>query len=149
MRLGLTVFVTLISFGLFGIYNLSISYLISHVNSLDYIDNETPSISYYPDRTSIPQVQIDNTQVEIVKSFKNSSGFYKINGTLENQGAIMLSDIKVIKYYKVPSVNDTTLVCYEQDILNCQYKSIDNTLPAKSFSLTMPSASPETNINPN
>ncbi len=81
MRLGLTVFATLISFGLFGIYNLSISYLISHVNSLDYIDNETSSISYYPDRTSIPQAQIDNTQVEIVKSFKNSSGFYKINGT--------------------------------------------------------------------
>ena len=78
---------------------------------------------------------MDNIQVEIVKSFKNSSGFYKINGTLENQGAIILSDIKVIKYYKVPSVNDTTLVCYEQDIVNCQYKSIDNTVTCKKVFL--------------
>ena len=92
---------------------------------------------------------MDNMHVEIVKSFKNSSGFYKINGTLENQGAIILSDIKVIKYYKVPSVNETTLICYEQDIVNCQYKSIDNTLPAKRFFLTMPPAPPETRINPN
>jgi hypothetical protein len=88
---------------------------------------------------------MDNTQVEIVKSFKNSSGFYKINGTLENQGVIMLSDIKVVKYYKIPSVNDTTLVCYEQDIINCQYKSIDNKLPSKSLFLTMPPA-PNPNI---
>ena len=46
-------------------------------------------------------------------------------------------------------MNETTLVCYEQDIVNCQYKSIDNTLPAKRFFLTMPPAPSETNINPN
>ena len=149
MKLGLTVIAALVSFGLFSLYSLSIPDLISQVNSFDYNDNERPSILYYPDRTSIPQSQMDNIQVEIVKSYKNSSGFYKINGTLENHGAIILSDIKVIKYYKVPSVNDTTLVCYEQDIVNCQYKSIDNTLPAKRFFLTMPPAPPETSINPN
>ena len=83
-------------------------------------DHEKPEIHYYADRTSTAQDSLDNTLVEIVKSFKNSSGFYKINGTLENQGAIILSNIQVIKYYKVPSVNDTTLICYEQNIVNCQ-----------------------------
>ena len=145
MRLGLTVFAAMIPFSLFSIYSLSISDLFSDVKSLDYNDNERYSISYYPDRTSIPQALMDNTQVEIVKSFKNSSGFYKINGTLENQGVIMLSDIKVVKYYKIPSVNDTTLVCYELAIINCQYKSIDNKLPSKSLFLTMPPA-PDPNI---
>jgi hypothetical protein len=145
MRLGLTVFAAMISFSLFSIYSLSISDLFSDVNSLDYNDDERYSISYYPDRTSIPQALMDNTQVEIVKSFKNSSGFYKINGTLENQGVIMLSDIKVVKYYKIPSVNDTTLICYEQDNIKCQFKSIDNKLPSKSLFLTMPPA-PDPNI---
>jgi hypothetical protein len=145
MRLRLTVFAAMISFSLFSIYSLSISDLFSDVNSLDYNDNERYSISYYPDRTSIPQALMDNTQVEIVKSFKNSSGFYKINGTLENQGVIMLSDIKVVKYYKIPSVNDTTLICYEQDNIKCQFKSIDNKLPSKSLFLTMPPA-PDPNI---
>ena len=135
----------MISFSLFSIYGLSISDLFSDVSSLDYNDNERYSISYYPDRTSIPQALMDNTQVEIVKSFKNSSGFYKINGTLENQGVIMLSDIKVVKYCKIPSVNDTTLICYELAIINCQYKSIDNKLPSKSLFLTMPPA-PDPNI---
>ena len=138
--MGLSVFATLMSFSLFGIYGLSILDLFPRVNSLDYNGNETSSKSYYSDRNSISQVQLDTTQVEIVKSFKNSSGFYKINGTLENQGAVMLSDIKVIKYYKAPSVNDTTLICYEQDIINCQFKSIDNKLPSKSLFLTMPPA---------
>lgn len=97
---------------------------------------------HYPDRSTIDQAKIDNTLVEIVKSFKNSSGFYKINGTLENHGAIILSDIQIIKYYKVPSVNDTTLVCYEQTIVDCEYKYIDNQLPSKRFFLTMPPAPP-------
>ena len=96
---------------------------------------------------STPQDPLDNTLVEIVKSFKNSSGFYKINGTLENQGAIILSNIQVIKYYKVPSVNDTTLICYEQNIANCQYKLNDPQLPSKGFFLMMPPAPPEININ--
>ena len=84
------------------------------------------------------------TLVEIVKSFKNSSGFYKINGTLENHGSIILSDIKVIKYYKVPSVNDTTLICYEEGGFRFEYKSI-NQLPSESFFLTIPNS----NINSN
>jgi hypothetical protein len=143
MKLGLTAIAALVSFGLFSLYSLSISDLISHVNSFDYNDNERPSIFYYPDRTSIPQSQMDNIQVEIVKSFKNSSGFYKINGTLENQGAIILSDIKVIKYYKVPSVNDTTLICYEENGVSCEYKS-NNQLHPESFFLTLP----DSNIKP-
>ena len=79
----------------------------------------------------------DKAMVQVVKSFKNSSGFYKINGTLENQGAMIFSDIKVIKYYKIPSVNDTTLICFQQDIVSCDYKSI-NQLPQKSFLLSIP-----------
>ena len=143
--------VALILFGLVSIYSLSISYLVPYVNSTtDYDNNEKPLLTYYPDRTTIPNTQIGFTVVEFVKSFKNSSGFYKINGTLENQGAVILSDIKIIKYYKIPSsVNDTTLICYEQDIVNCQYKSANNNqLPTKSFFLTMP-PSPETNIGSN
>lgn len=91
---------------------------------------------------------IDKTVVDITKSFKNSSGFYKINGTLENQGVVMFSDIQVIKYYKIPSVNDTTLICYEQNIVNCEYKSDNSQLPPKNFFLIMPPAS-ETAINLN
>ena len=149
MRLGLTVFVAIISFSLFSICSLSISDLFSYMNYLDYDNNERYNVSYFPDRTFISKTQMNNTQVEIVKSFKNSSGFYKINGTLENQGVIMLSDIQVIKYYKTPSVNDTTLVCYEQNIINCQYKSLDNKLPSKSLLLTVPPAPPEATISPN
>ena len=34
-----------------------------------------PRMSYYPDRTTIPNMQIGSILVEMVKSFKNSSGF--------------------------------------------------------------------------
>jgi len=148
MRLGLTIFTPLILIGLLSIYSSSISDLISPVNSLDYDDNGRANKHYYGDITFTPQATIDNTMVEIVKSFKNSSGFYKINGTITNQDAIILSDIHVIKYYKIPSVNDTTLICYEQNIVNCQYKSNDNQLPPESLFLMMPPAPPpETKIN--
>ncbi len=148
MRLGSTVLAfVLILFGLLVIYSLSISDLLSKVNSFVYNDHERPEIHYYADRMSTTQEPLDNTLVEIVKSFKNSSGFYKINGTLENQGAIILSNIQVMKYYKVPSVNDTTLICYEQNIVNCQYKLNDPQLPSKGFFLMMPPAPPEININ--
>ena len=150
MRLGSPVFAfALILFGLLAIYSLSISDLLSKVNSFVYKDHERPEIRYYADRTFTTQDPLDNTRVEIVKSFKNASGFYKINGTLENQGAIILSNIQVIKYHKVPSVNDTTLICYEQAIVNCQYKSIDNQLPPKSSFIIMPPAPPETHVNRN
>ena len=148
MRLRLAVFVTLILSGLLTVYSLSMSDLISHVNSLDYNDNDKPQIHYFSDGISISQTPIDHTSVEIVKSFKNSSGFYKINGTLENQGAVMFSDIQVIKYYKIPSVNDTTLICYQQNIVNCEYKSDSNQLPLKRFFLTMPPEPQQTNNNP-
>lgn len=148
MRQVLSVSTVFILFGLLSVHTLSLLDLMSHVHSINLIDNnERPEMSYYyyPEKTNIAQPIIDNTVVEIVKSFKNSSGFYKINGTLENQGMIMLSDIEVIRYYKFPSINDTTtLVCYEQDIVNCQYKSADNQLPSKSLFLMMPSASHET-----
>jgi len=147
MRLGSTVLaVALIIFGLLAIYSLSISDLLSKVNSFVYNDHERPEM-HYADRMSTPQDPLDKTLVEVVKSFKNSSGFYKINGTLENQGAMILSNIQVIKYYKVPSVNDTTLMCYEQNIVNCQYKLNDPQLPSKGFFLMMPPAPPEININ--
>lgn len=134
--------VTWILFGLVSIYSLWISHLTPYVNSTaDYDNNKKPHLSYNPDTTTTPDTQIGITTVEFVKSFKNTSGFYKINGTLENQGAVILSDIQVIKYHKVHSVNDTTLICYEQDIVNCQYKSVNNNqLPAKDFFLTMPPA---------
>jgi hypothetical protein len=60
---------------------------------------------------------------------------------------MILSNIQVIKYYKVPSVNDTTLICYEQNIVHCQYKLNDPQLPYKGFFLMMPPAPPEININ--
>jgi hypothetical protein len=139
---------TLILVGLVGVYGMSGSNLVFSFNSIAHHNDDEKSRPSYPPSENMETLP-DTTLVEIIKSFKNSSGFYKINGTLENQGAIILSDIKVIKYYKVPSVNDTTLVCYEQDIVNCQYKSIDNTLPVKRFFLTMPPSPPETSINPN
>ena len=148
MRQVLPVSAVLILFGLLSVYTLSLLDLISYVHSINLVDNnERPEISYYyyPQKTNIAQPIVDNTVVEIVKSFKNSSGFYKINGTFENQGIIMLSDIEVVRYYKFPSVNDTTtLVCYEQNIVNCQYKSADNQLPSKSLFLMMPPAPHET-----
>jgi len=84
----------------------------------------------------------DTSRVEIIKSFQNSSGFYKINGALE-KGSTILSDIKVIKCNKIPSVNDTTLVCYEENGVSCEYKS-NNQLHPESFFLTLP----DSNIKP-
>jgi hypothetical protein len=141
---------TLIIFGLFSFYSVSTSELVRYAISSDNISNNKLNISHYPDRASI-QVPISSTQVDIVKSFKNSSGFYKIDGTLENKDAIIISDIQVTKYYKFPSVNDTTLICYEQKIANCQYKSIDSQLSSKSLFLNMPPPLPPegTSLNPN
>ena len=144
MSLILTVYV-LVIVGLMTVYSLSISDLVYCVSKSFYDDNEKPKSSYLNGANKEPLAY--KTSVEIVKSFKNSSGFYKINGTLENQGAIILSNIQVIKYYKVPSVNDTTLICYEQNIVNCQYKLNDPQLPSKGFFLMMPPAPPEININ--
>ena len=60
-----------------------------------YNDNEKSRPSYLlgSNTGTLP----DTTLVEITKRFKNSSGFYKIDGTLVNHGSIILSDIKVIK----------------------------------------------------
>lgn len=131
--------------------SLSMSDLIPYVNSIGLEKDTSSDIYYhYPDRSTIDQSKIDNTLVEIVKSFKNSSGFYKINGTIENRGAIIFSDFHVIKYYKTASVNDTTLVCYDQSIVKCEYKPIDNQLPSKIFFLNIPPALPsEPSIQPN
>lgn len=117
--------------------------LIPYLNAISLERDTSLEVYYhYPDRSTIDQAKIDNTLVEIVKSFKNSSGFYKINTILENHGAIILSDIQIIKYYKTPSVNDTTLVCYEQTIVDCEYKYSDNRLPSKRFFLIMPPPAP-------
>ena len=134
MSLILTVYV-LVIVGLMTVYSLSISDLVYCVSKSFYDDNEKPKSSYLNGANKEPLAY--KTSVEIVKSFKNSSGFYKINGTLENQGSLILSDIKVIKYYKIPSVNDTTLICYEENGARCEYKSI-NQLPSQSFFLSIP-----------
>ena len=143
MRLIITLSPILIIFGLLSLYGISASGLILNTNSSANYSGENPVKYYDPDSTSI-QGPIASTQVDIVKSFKNSSGFYKIDGILENQDSLILTDIQVTKYYKIPSVNDTTLVCYEQSIVNCQYKSIDNQFPSKSLFLSMPPPLPLT-----
>ncbi len=104
---------TLVIIGLLSVYGLSITDLVFCYNSIIYYNDNEKSRPSYPPGANMETLQ-ENTLVEITKSFKNSSGFYKINGTLENQGSIIISDIKVIKYYKIPSVNDTTLICYEE-----------------------------------
>ena len=134
MSLILTVCV-LVIVGLMTVYSLSISDLVYCISKSFYDDNEKSKSSYLNGANMEPLA--DKTLVEIVKSFKNSSGFYKINGTLENQGSLILSDIKVVKYYKIPSVNDTTLICYEERGTRCEYKSI-NQLPSQSFFLNIP-----------
>ncbi len=127
-----------------SVYSLPVSDLDLYVNSAVFQSDNERSVSSYLPGTNITDGLTGKTHVEIIKSFKNSSGFYKINGTLENQGLVIISDIKIIKYYKIPSVNDTTLVCYEQNVVSCEYKS-NNQLPQKSYFFTMP-PSPETNI---
>ena len=134
MSLILTVYV-LVIVGLMTVYSLSISDLVYCVSKSFYDDNEKPKSSYLNGANKEPLAY--KTSVEIVKSFKNSSGFYKINGTLENEDSIILTDIKVIKYYKIPSVNDTTLLCYEESGVRCEYKSI-NQLHSDSFLLNIP-----------
>ena len=127
---------TLVIIGLLSVYGLSITDLVFCYNSIIYYNDNEKSRPSYPPVANMETLQ-ENTLVEITKSFKNSSGFYKINGTLENQGAIIISDIKVIKYYKIPSVNDTTLICYEDGSVRCEYKPI-NQLPSESFFLNIP-----------
>jgi len=105
------------------VYGLSVSDLVFCVDKTFYDDEEKSMTSLLKGPTM--KHMTDKTLVEIVKSFKNSSGFYKINGTLENEDSIILTDIKVIKYYKIPSVNDTTLLCYEESGVRCEYKSIN------------------------
>ena len=120
---------------LITVYSLSISDLVFCVDKTFYDDEEKSMTSLLKGPTM--KHMTDKTLVEIVKSFKNSSGFYKINGTLENEDSIILTDIKVIKYYKIPSVNDTTLLCYEESGVRCEYKSI-NQLHSDSFLLNIP-----------
>jgi len=134
MSLVLTVY-SLVIVGLMTLMILSISNLVFCVDKTFYDSDEKSEISTWNDVNAEPSV--DNAEVKIVKSFKNSSGFYKINGTIENQGSIIFSDIKVIKYYKIPSVNDTTLICYEISGVRCEYKSL-NQLPSESFFLNIP-----------
>jgi len=125
----------LVIVGLMTVYGLSVSDLVFCVDKTFYDDEEKSMTSLLKGPTM--KHMTDKTLVEIVKSFKNSSGFYKINGTLENEDSIILTDIKVIKYYKIPSVNDTTLICYEENGARCEYKSI-NQLPSQSFFLNIP-----------
>jgi len=147
---GLPVSFILIFLGFLSVNSFSNLGLILSVDSIEYVNNENSSLSNQPIRILGAQQPIENTHVEITKSFKNSSGFYKINGTIENDDLMILTHFQVIKYYKIPSINDTTLVCYEQNTVACEYKSIYNQLPSKRFFLTMPPAPPsETRIGSN
>lgn len=139
-------FCILILLCLLSFLSLSNSDLISTVSSIKYDENEGPSVSHQPNRIVGSQPPMENTHVKIVKSFKNSSGFYKIDGTIENNDSTILTHIQVLKYYKLPSVNDTTLVCYQQTIVNCEYKSVDSQLPSKSLFMMMPPKPPQTDI---
>ena len=134
MSLVLTVCL-LVIVGLMTVYGLSVSDLVFCVDKTFYDDEEKSMTSLLKGPTM--KHMTDKTLVEIVKSFKNSSGFYKINGTLENEDSIIFTDIKVIKYYKIPSVNDTTLLCYEERGVRCEYKSI-NQRHSDSFLLNIP-----------
>lgn len=147
MGRGLPVTVMLILLGLLFMPSLSNPNFISVVNSLNYYVTESPEIANQPIKSMVSQPQIENTQVDIAKSFKNSSGFYKINGTIENHDLEIFTHIQVIKYYKFSSVNNTTLICYKQNIVNCEYKAIDNPLSQKSFFVMMPPAPTKSNIH--
>lgn len=125
----------LVIVGLMTVYSLLVSDLVFGIDKTFYDDQEKSMTSLL--NGPIKKHIADKTLVEIVKSFKNSSGFYKINGTLENEDSIILTDIKVIKYYKIPSVNGTTLLCYEESDVKCEYKSI-NQLHSDSFFLNIP-----------
>ena len=125
----------LVLVGLMTVYSLLVSDLVFGIDKTFYDDQEKSMTSLL--NGPIKKHIADKTLVEIVKSFKNSSGFYKINGTLENEDSIILTDIKVIKYYKIPSVNGTTLLCYEESDVKCEYKSI-NQLHSDSFFLNIP-----------
>ncbi len=63
---------------------------------------------------------IDKKTVSFVKSFKNSSGHYKINGEFESIDSSMLADVKLIKYLKVKSFNNTVVVCDFEILNRCQ-----------------------------
>ncbi len=136
----LTVF-ALIMLGLWSVYSLSILDVLFYLNATIFYHYKDKQEILYPDGTDITGALTSKNLVEITKSFRNSSGFYKINGTLENQGVMILTDIKVIKYYKIPSVNDTTLICYVENIVSCEYNPIDQSHP-RNFFLTIP----DTNI---
>lgn len=147
MGLSMTVFIISILLGFLSVTSLSNSDLNLLSKSFAYESSENPYMSFQPNRPIDPQHPIENTHVELVKSFKNSSGFYKIDGTIENNDSMILTHIQVIKYYKLPSVNNTTLICYNQTLVNCEYKSVDNQLPSKSFFMMMPSTPHQTDIH--
>ncbi|MDQ4072801.1 MAG: hypothetical protein M3162_00715 [Thermoproteota archaeon] len=63
---------------------------------------------------------IDKKTVTFVKSFKNSSGHYKIDGEFENIDSSILADVKLIKYLKVKSFNNTVVVCDFEILNKCQ-----------------------------
>ena len=116
-------------------YSLSIPEFLC-VYSAAFRDDNKSSDATSSNGTNIEGTLKDYT---LVKSIKNSLGFYKINGTLENQGAIIHSDIEDIKYYKIPSVNDTTLICYKENRISCEYEPTIQIHP-KSFFLAIPDA---------
>jgi hypothetical protein len=63
---------------------------------------------------------LDKKTVSFVKSFKNSSGHYKIDGEFENIDSSMLADVKLIKYLKIKSFNNTVVTCDFEILNRCQ-----------------------------
>ena len=43
--------------------------------------------------------------------------------SLENQDAMILSDVNITKYYEIAFVNETSFICYEENPISCKYKS--------------------------
>ena len=84
--------------GFLSVYSLAIPGLVFYVYSTTFHDDHDNSDITSSDGKNLPEASTDYTIVKFTKSFKNSTGFYKINGTLENQGEIILTDIQVIKY---------------------------------------------------
>ena len=85
---------TLILGGLMSVYGMSSSNLVFSFNSIAYHNDDEKSRPSYPPEANMETLP-DTTLVEIIKSFKNSSGFYRINGTFENKRSSIFLILKL------------------------------------------------------
>lgn len=66
---------------------------------------------------------IKDMEVTLTKSFKNKTGFYKLQGKFENHGYDMDADIDLVKYYKEKWRDNITQICYVQKYIDCEFKN--------------------------